>query len=132
LIDGVGVPQILERRITSLTQTDDAFESIVRLCSAGYVELANILLFYIAAAGESNVAFTPYPMSDRLRGCFCYTSQDAMIVVIEVEREKQRDYICVAIDNYRDERSYFVRPCTLSEVKTFVKETEEKSRNILL
>lgn len=125
------VPQILERRISTLTQTDEAFEALIRLCSAGYVELANILLFYIAASGESTVAFTPYPMTDKLRGCLCYTSQDMMIVVIEIEREKRVDHVCIAIDNYKDERGYFVRPCTVSEVKTFVK-SEEETRNILL
>ena len=130
------VPLILERRIFVLTQTEDPFEALVRLCNAGYVELATTLLFYIAAGGESNVAFTPYPMTHKLRSCQCFEKEDTMIVTIDVESADGIDTLCIAIDSYKDEKNYFVRPCTVNEIKKFVssqrlEEGEEVEKLIL-
>jgi len=118
------VPTLLARRIYSLVQTDDAFEALVRLCSAGYVELANTLLFYIVASGESMVAFAPYPSSAKLVSCVCAVSEadGTMMVVNTIEHNGKRDHVCIAIDNFRDPENYFARPCTVSEIEEVVKE----------
>jgi len=114
------VPPALERRIVVLTGKDDPFEALNQLCSQGYVELAMLLLFYIAGAGEGNNAFMPYPMKMRLRGCEVFVDEQGSRILVAVETEDidgSGKKTCVAVDDYTDDNAYFVRPCTEDEYR---------------
>lgn len=113
------VPPALERRIYALTGKDNPFEALTLLCSQGYAELAMLLLFYIAGAGEGGTAFAPYPMTMRLLGCETMVDERSqrMLVAVELgDTDGNERRVCIAIDDYTDENAYFVRPCTDEEL----------------
>jgi len=114
------VPQILERRIHILTRTKNVWDTLERLCEMGYCELAMVLLSYIASAGEATSAFTPYPLSDKLLSCKIIREETILYVIVNLEREGQKDEVCIAINNIEDDENYYVRPCTCNEIETLI------------
>jgi len=113
------LPENLHRRVAYLTKSKNYMEAIERLCESGYVELAHIVLTSVATLGERS-AFTPTPLSDKLVKCFTSYGGNIAYVLFTVERESSEDTACVAIDNYTVDTSYFVRPCTVSELDLLV------------
>ena len=123
------VPTLLQRRIESLVKTKNVWEALERLSEAGYCELVSLLASYLAAAGESNTSFTPYPLSDRIIECKCKQQTDTFYIIIKVLRENQEDFICVAIDDFKSDEEYAVRPCTMSEYESTIEKRFQEEEN---
>jgi len=127
------IPELLYRRIYALTQTENAIEAVSRLCSMGYPELASLIVVYMGTGGDTNAAFHPYPISDRLVSCEVRGSNPSFRIVFNVEREGTEDAVCISIDVYEDK--FFVRPCTVGEVEVEIqplRSPEKKAEAIIV
>jgi len=126
------IPELLYRRIYALVQTENALEAIGRLCNMGYPELASLIVLYMGTGGDTNAAFHPYPISDRLVSCEVRGSNPSFKILFNVEREGAEDSVCISIDVYEDK--FFVRPCTVGEVEVEIKplRTPEKKGAVVV
>ncbi len=121
------VPELIERRVKALVQTDDAVEAVSRLCAAGYGELASTILTYVVSGECQSSTYMPFSPSDRLVSCSVHMSDETGItyVTMYIDREGSGDIdaTCIAIEDTMD--IYITRPCTYKETSIFAKPLEE-------